>query len=419
MIKQQSAWLDRKKLKALAVHVWRHFKEDRCFEEAASLGYTSLLSMVPLLAVVFGVVAAFPVFDQLAEKLQSFIFENFVPAAGNQVQAYISNFLQSATGLTVPGTLMLIVTALLLMLRIEKAFNRIWRVATPRTFGNRLVMYWAVLTLGPLTIGAATALSAQPVLAFFGLAETSLPWLRSLGIFVFTWLAFTLIFLLVPNRSVRLKHAAIGGVLSVILFELAKIGFISYVSNANFTVLYGTLATIPIFLFWLYVVWLVVLLGASLAASLTTFSYRYRDWEWPQEWEFQLLYRLVGHLWQAQRKGQGLSTEDLLAAEQHASDSQIYSLLKHLLEKNIVRQDENGDWFMTRDLAELSLSDLYDSGIYHLPLDAIEQLPAEHPWDQSFIQALKGIRSDSRVNLQRSLKSLYHSKHKEESLEIS
>ena len=113
------------RVKQLAAHVWRHFKQDRCFEEAASLGYTSLLAIVPLLAVVFGVASAFPVFDQWSGQLQSFIFENFIPASGEQIQKYISGFLGSVSRLTLPGTFFLILTALLLMMRIENAFNRI------------------------------------------------------------------------------------------------------------------------------------------------------------------------------------------------------------------------------------------------------------------------------------------------------
>ena len=110
------------RLKRLARHVWQHFQEDRCFEEAASLSYTSLLAMVPLLAVIFGVISIFPVFSQFSGKLQSFIFSNFMPAAGEQIEPYLDTFLNSVSSLTLPGTIMLIVTALLLMFRIEVAF---------------------------------------------------------------------------------------------------------------------------------------------------------------------------------------------------------------------------------------------------------------------------------------------------------
>ena len=114
---------------------------------------------------VFGVASAFPVFDRWSGELQSFIFENFIPASGEQIQQYISGFLGSVSKLTLPGTFFLILTALLLMMRIERALNRIWRVPVARTIVNRVVVYWAVLTLGPLALGAAAALSAVPVFA--------------------------------------------------------------------------------------------------------------------------------------------------------------------------------------------------------------------------------------------------------------
>ena len=125
-------------LKRLARHVWKHFREDRCFEEAASLGYTSLLAIVPLLAVIFGIVAAFPVFSDWSNQLKSFLFSQFLPTTGEQVGEYINTFLASASSLTLPGTIFLIITALLLMFQIERAFNRIWRVDRSRSVLNRV-----------------------------------------------------------------------------------------------------------------------------------------------------------------------------------------------------------------------------------------------------------------------------------------
>ena len=294
--------------KRLANHVWNHFQEDHCLQEAASLSYTSLLAMVPLLAVIFGVVSAFPVFSQVSNKLQSFIFTNFIPAAGEQIEPYLNIFLASVSSLTLPGTIFLIITALLLLFRIEVAFNRIWRVDRARTLMNRIVMYWSVLTLGPILTGAAIALSAQKVLATLGLEEGLAPGWNHLGIFFLTWMVFTMFFVLVPNRRVQFRNAVVGAFLSAVLFDVAKLGFVAYVSNANYSVIYGALATVPIFLFWLYIVWTVILFGASLAASLTTFSDKTSaQGDWPDKWAFQLSYRLVGHLWNAQRKGESLS----------------------------------------------------------------------------------------------------------------
>jgi membrane protein len=220
-----------------------------------------LLALVPLLAVIFGIIAAFPVFAHWSDQLKSFIFTNFLPASGQQVEAYLNTFLASTSGLALPGTVFLIITALMLMFSIELAFNRIWRVDRSRSLMNRIVMYWAVLTLGPLLMGAAIAMSVQNFIDPLALENSVGIIGQKAGVFLLSWIAFTLMFLLVPNRKVFLRDALAGALLSAVLFELAKAGFVTYVSHANFTVIYGALATIPIFLFWLYLVWIVICLA--------------------------------------------------------------------------------------------------------------------------------------------------------------
>jgi len=394
--------------KRLARHVWVHFQEDRCFEEAASLGYTSLLAMVPLLAVTFGIISAFPVFNEWSQTLQSFIFDNFMPATGEQIVPYLDTFLDSISSLTLPGTVMLIVTALLLMVRIEVAFNRIWRVDRNRAITNRIVMYWAVLTLGPILIAAAIALSAQKIFGVIGLDEGVSYNTHRFGMFVLSWMFFSLMFLLVPNRRVRIKHALIGAFLSAVMFEVAKWGFVAYVSNTNYKVIYGALATVPIFLVWLYLVWIVVLFGASLAASLTTFSdYARYESEWPKRWEFQLTYRLVGHLWNAQREGVSLSREQLLELEPGAGEQQIVKLFSRLRDERIATIDDEGDCMLSRDLEDLSLADLYRFGDFYLPLGEIDELPVESDVDRAYISCLEQLRSNGVEKWEQSLKSMY------------
>ena len=395
------------RLKRLTRHVWQHFQEDRCLEEAASLSYTSLLAMVPLLAVIFGVISIFPVFSQFSGKLQSFIFSNFIPAAGEQIEPYLDSFLSSVSSLTLPGTITLIITTLLLMFRIEVAFNRIWRVDRARTLTNRIVMYWAVLTLGPIMIGAAIALSAQNIIQTLGIEEGITPAWYNAGIFLLIWLVFTMMFVLVPNRRVQFRDAVVGAFLSTVLFEIAKWGFVGYVSNANYSKIYGALATVPIFLFWLYIVWTVVLFGASLAASLTTFSERVNLGDWPDKWSFQLVYRITGHLWSAQRQGDSVSTMELLELEDQASERQVLNLLQHLALARIVTLDQDDRWILARDLDEVSLGQLYHCGHYYLPLTEESELPANSDWDRTFVQSLAEVHDNGEAVLNRSLGNMY------------
>lgn len=397
-----------RRAKRLLRHVWKHFQEDRCFEEAASLGYTSLLAMVPLLAVVFGIVSAFPVFDQWSDRLQAFIFDNFMPETGEQIVPYLNTFLDSVSGLALPGTIMLIVTALLLMVRIEVAFNRIWRVDQNRTLLNRITMYWAVLTLGPILIAAAVALGASKIFGALGPEGGLSPTFTRIGMFLLSWMVFALFFLLVPNRRVQIKHALAGAFLSTVLFELAKAGFVAYVSNTNYKVIYGALATIPIFLFWLYLVWIVVLFGASLAASLTTFSdYSRYETEWPEKWEFQLAFRLLGHLFNAQREGVAVSREQFLEFEPQASELQIVRLLSQLRKHNVVSLDDAGNCLLSRDLEDLTLGGLYACGDYFLPLGDTAQLPVDSDWDRSYVACLKEVYERGHSSWEQPLRSMY------------
>jgi len=381
---------DMRQARNLANHVWRHFKEDRCFDEAASLSYTSLLSLVPLLAVVFGIVSAFPVFEQWSDQLKQFLVANMLPDSGEMVEQYLNQFLAGVSRLTLTGTFVLIITALMLMMRIEKSFNLIWRVPVQRSLINKVTMYWAVLTLGPLALGAATALGAQPLFDFLGVEPSSSGTLRSAGIFVLTWIGFGLIFLLVPNCKVPLSYAALGALVSTVLFSVAKIGFVAYASNASYSTIYGAVAVIPIFLFWLYIVWMVILLGASLAASLTTFSDRRSDWRWPEAWELLLVFRLLGHFYKAQGQGRGLSTEELLELEPGVPSSRLQHILVRLMDENLVTQDQEGQWVLKRDLGRYTLGNLYHAGDYHLPMGKDIPVPSNSEWDGAFLDLLNG-----------------------------
>lgn len=409
----QGLW-DREWLEAFGHHLWKHFREDRSFEAAAALAYTSLLALVPLMAVTLAVISAFPVFGEWREDLQDFIFLNFVPTAGDAVQEYLTTFVERTAGLTAAGTLFLLVTALLLMNTIERTLNRIWRVTTLRGVSGRLAVYWAVLTLGPMLMGASLALTsylaAVPVFApeaVRGVLHTVVLALTPFGVAL---VAFTLTFMIVPNRRVDWRHALIGALLSALLFELAKRGFVYYVTNfPTYERLYGALATIPLFLVWMYTSWVVILLGATISAALTTFRYRRAPWRWSERHDLQLLMRLMGHFREAQRRGEKLTSSMLLSREPAATDAQLQRLLGNLQCVRLVQQDENADWFLSADLDEVTLDDLYRSAGYVLPITEIDDLPNENDWDHALIEALKEMREGAKAVMTRPVKSFLKS----------
>ncbi len=398
-------------LKAFARHLWRQFREDRSWEAAGALSYTSLLALVPLMAVIFGVVSAFPVFDRWAGDIESYIFENFVPAAGDQIQTYLQEFVQRTAGLTGAGTIFLIVTAILLMATIEKSFNRIWRVPSTRRLSSRLVTYWAVLTLGPILMGASLGLTsylaALPLLAPEAVRGAVEAMLLNATPFAVSMIGFALVFLIVPNRRVRLHHALVGALISAVLFEVAKRGFVFYVSNfPTYERLYGALATIPLFLVWIYVSWVVVLLGASLSAALTTFNYQHRGLGWSERHELLLALRLLGHLWHAQRRGAALSVRQLREREPAAGEAQTRRILGCFLAAHIVHPDNDGDWLLSADLDELTLAELYRSGPFILPVGELNELPVDSHWDRAFLKRLGPVDRQAQGMLNQSVKSL-------------
>lgn len=249
----------------------RRLREDRGFETAGSLTFTTLLALVPLIAVALALATPFPAYERAMEALGRFASARLLPAGSALVTRQIAEFADKAGELTSVGLAFLVVTALTLMHTVEEALNRIFRVQRRRHLVRRLLVYAAVLTLGPALIGASIYLTSTLVvdsLGFLDLDEYRRS-VMSLVAFGFTCLALTLVYMVVPYRYVALRHAALGGVVAGVLFELAKRGFGIYVAHfPTYKLIYGAFAIIPLFLLWMYVSWVVVLFGATLTAAL-------------------------------------------------------------------------------------------------------------------------------------------------------
>ncbi|WP_115720462.1 virulence factor BrkB family protein [Gallaecimonas mangrovi] len=247
--------------------------EDRLTLHAGAMAYITLLSLVPLIAVLFSLFSAFPGFEQIKGELQSFIFNNFVPAASDVIADQVQGFAANASKMTTIGILFLVVTALMLIRSVDSTINRIFRLHRPRRWSVAFAIYWSVLTLGPLLMGVSLALTSY-VVGMDVFQKGALSGLRTfligLAPFLASWAAFMVLYLLVPNKRVRVRHALGGAVLAAILFELSKRVFAVYVAHVpSYQLIYGALAAIPILFFWIYLCWLIVLLGAELTAYLT------------------------------------------------------------------------------------------------------------------------------------------------------
>lgn len=263
-----SSW--HQKVKNFATQIVSQFFLDNCALRAAALSYTSLLSIVPLMTVSFTIMTAFPIFRQIGLEIQNFIFENFVAASAQVVQESLQRFAGQALNLSATGLIFLLVTALLMIFNMEQAFNAIWRVKRSRSGTSAFMLYWGLLTLLPILLGVGFAITSYIFSLPFIEGTTQTLGLKGPFLLVFpyilTFVAFTVLYITLPNCKVYIRHAMIGGLVATILFEMAKYGFGLYVLHfPTYELLYGTLATIPIFLLWIYLSWLIILFGAVVA----------------------------------------------------------------------------------------------------------------------------------------------------------
>ncbi|MEO7934757.1 MAG: YihY family inner membrane protein [Dokdonella sp.] len=382
--------LSRERSLAFLEFTWHRFVEDRCLQTAGALAFTTLFALVPLTAAILGILAVFPVFEEWRIKLTSWAFNNFVPAAGDVIQTYLTEFAANASKATAIGVLVLVFSAISLMMSIEDAFNRIWRVKNNRGATSRFVIYWTALSLGPMLLVATLAISSYLVaLPFIDAAATQ--WsikerLLSVLPFMIVWVALSTAYTVIPNRPVRFRDAAIGGLIATILFESAKHGFAWYASDmANYQQVYGALSIVPIFFLWMYLSWIIVLFGASITASLSAFDYRHADDRISADQELTGLLRVLGQLVAAHRDGRGLHSDELLQREPYLTDDLLQRYLADLCEVAVIRRTETGEWILSRDLTGISLLDLYQESGYRLPIgnqslpgDALTE-PSESP----------------------------------------
>jgi membrane protein len=258
--------------------VLARFAADRGPSLAASLTYTTLLALVPLLAIGLALMTVFPVFEEFSLATQRFFEENLLPPkVGETVLGYLRDFSAGAGRLTLVGIAALAVSAYFMMHTIETAFNAIWRVRRRRPFALRVLVYLGVVTLGPVLVGASLTTTSYFVTASLGLVA-EVPGgqaaLLTLAQLLLTSIAFTLLYWVVPNRTVPLRHAAAGGCVTAVLFEVTSRAFGLYIGHVStYTLLYGAFAVVPLLLVWVYMAWAVALLGAVLTAMLPDYGH--------------------------------------------------------------------------------------------------------------------------------------------------
>jgi membrane protein len=357
------------------------FRHVRAQQVAASLAFTTLLSLVPLIAVSVGVMSKIKAFDAIGGALKGFLLDNLLPdKAGAVIAKYTLQFSAQANKLTAVGSIMLFVAAILMMLTIDRAFNQIWQTARPRPLMQRLLTYWLVLTAGPLVLGGAVAGLTQLMSASLGLIDEP-RWLEA-GVFrgasVLLLTAFlTLLYFVVPNRRVRCPHALIGALVAAAGLLLMQRLFGLYLSRfGTYTLIYGAFAVVPVFLVWLYVCWLTILAGALIAAILPEYQAGYRVIHRFNGRRYYGGLLMLAELLRARQNGEARSLR-VLANFSRIGIADAETTLHQMRAAGWVERSENGQWLLACDIDQLSLRTVFDRLALNLgqlpaPLNAAE-----------------------------------------------
>ena len=391
--------------------VLRRFAENRCSDNAAALTYTTLFAVVPVMTVTYSMLSAIPSMQGVSDTIQNFIFSNFVPSTGEVIQSYLQNFSQQARKLTVVGVGFLVVTSFMMLKTIDKSLNQIWQVDRVRRGVNGFLLYWAILSLGPLFLGGGFLLTSylasiklvSDTTAMFG-AER---WLLKLMPLLLSTLIFTLLYSAVPSRKVPVRHALAGAVFAAALVELAKNGFALFITlSPSYQLIYGAFAAVPLFLLWIYITWQIVLFGAVIVRSIGLFGVDDSGTQLPP------LVSLLMILKEFQRnfvQGRGLT---FLSLQQRKISGFKLSLedweqhTRRLSDLNIISKNEAGENVLQQDLRHTSLSGLCDQLPWPLPTEKqLNQLAdtSQVVWLGNLVGKLRSVDKNRHDTLNHSL----------------
>lgn len=382
------------------------FSADRCSENAAALTYMSLFALVPLLTVLYTMATAIPAFQGAEEQMQAILFEHLMPESSLEIKSYLNEFSSQAKNLTGPGIAFLLITAVLMLRNIEKAFNLIWRTREHRGALSSFMLYWAILTLTPITIGVALGLgtylaSFSHTLEAYDVIGARAFLLKSAPLLLST-MGFSLVYAAVPNCRVPFKHAVIGGLAASIAFQVARSAFTGLVVGSSYTFIYGAFAAVPLFLLWIYLMWNIVLFGGILVHSLSA----YQDEEQANRPLVLKALDILYVFWQKQKTGSTVREIELLDGR-HAIirglDSQTWSELRDtLIDRKIITENDRGHFLLSRDLHSVPFWQLKEWVNEELVLteeDSLARLDWQKRAHQLLLQQRTGQRGTLAVNL--------------------
>ena len=400
---------------AFVLYSLRRFNADGCFAASGALGYTTLVSLAPLVAIALGSLSVFPIFGQVHDQILALVFRNFVPSVGEQAAWWFRAFANSAAQTTAIGVIGLAATGILLLVTVEDQLNVIWRVTAPRPWGQRVLAYWTLITLGPLLVGLSLSLSTYFEVAArrAGFGQQAVQWVESGWLHglaravpaVLEFVALTLLYWLIPNRAVRWRDGALGALVATAAIEILKVGFTIYVGAMSYyQTVYGALSAIPIFLLWMYISWMAVLLGAEVAAALPHWRIDRRIGPVSSGGvQLGLSLVLIAALARAQRVGEQLTTA-ALAAELRVPTTIVDEYMRPLLAAGFAAHTQEGSWVLARSPETATVHDLYEA--LRLPFAGVWLDHDTAPWQRLVAPAMERIVRAEAVAMQMTIASL-------------
>ena len=381
-------------------YLWKNFTGDRCPNTAASLTYQTLFAVVPFLTIMYALFDRFEAFSGQSERIESFIFDNIVPENVSVVQGYLLGFSEQARNLGGPSLILLMIAAFLMLYTIEGTFNEIWRVKEPRHGLQRFLVYWGVLTLGApfilLSLAVTTYIQSLPFLSDVTKSTGAL----NLVPLVIGSSFFSLVFAVVPNCIVPLRHAVVGGILTAFVFEVAKTVFAVIMAQSNYAAIYGTFAAVPLFLLWIYISWTIILFGAEFVKGMGV--YRFGQSEAVEPPLSQMVF-LLELFYRAHQRGEVVTEEDIRKHSVRINMEQWTDYKSRLMDLDLIRMVEKGGLVLSKDLKEVSVWDLYTNLPWQLP----HQVVGDKAWEKKLSSRFSGLYEDNREALGCDLESLF------------
>lgn len=408
------------KLKTLSIfkHKWvqflmyliKNFLDDNCTQKAALLTYTTLLSIVPILTLLFVILSTVPQLAEAREQIQNAIFSNMLPSTGMQVSKYLNQFANNSSNLTIMGVGILFFTTISTLTTIETAFNQIWRVEKKETSWLNLVRYWVIITLLPIVLAVVMIVSSTvQSLSFLNqkIGGYGIDWAIwvQIGSIAIVLMGLVAMYWFIPRCQVRFKHALVAGIVVGIIFEILKLTFGVIVDNfTSYKAVYGAFAILPLFLLWVYISWNIILLGVQISYCLTIFETKEI---FPRHALFSLM-DMLNVLYREHKKGNVVTEAGLRDVLGRQEMPNWYTYVSFLQDNNLITTSEKDEYVLKRSLDDYSFWDFYQNLPYPLPHEKdLRKLKNNAPWTVEWINTLARGEAMLKYNFDISMASIF------------